>query len=188
MRLGMRSALTATVVTAAIVSSTAAAVADTPPKQDIAKRGQVTRFAATSTFDLTLPKGDHAVLTDPGVRFLNADGKTVGGMTRLDIKDTAGHIHKATWTLKGNKLTQKIADVNGSTIEGTAVRPTTPGQMTANFDWKCFTDGATAIASGVGVAASVIGAPETGGAALAATGPLISGTAAAANGVHDHCF
>ncbi|WP_199930861.1 hypothetical protein [Streptomyces sp. CB02923] len=155
---------------------------------DVAKRGQVTEFAATSTFKLKLPKGDRAILSDPGVRFLNADGKTVGGMTRLDVKDKAGHVHKATWTLKGDRLTQKISGVKGSTVEGVAVRPTTPGQVTTRMDWTCFTNGATALASGVGVAATVAGAPETGGTALAATGPLISGTAAAANGVHDHCF
>ncbi|KAA6222019.1 hypothetical protein CP973_08675 [Streptomyces albofaciens JCM 4342] len=194
MRIGLRPALAATVVTAAIVSSTAGtAMAAAPASQGkdtnaVAKRGQVTKFAATSTFKIKLPKGDHAVLTDPGVRFLNADGKAVGGMTRLDIKDKAGHIHKVTWSLKGDRLTQKVSGVKGSTVEGVVVRPTTPGQVTTRMDWSCFMDGAGALASGVGVIASVAGAPESGGATLSAAGPLISGTASAAKGVSDHCF
>ncbi len=150
MRIGLRPALAATVVTAAIVSSTAGtAMAAAPASQGkdtnaVAKRGQVTKFAATSTFKIKLPKGDHAVLTDPGVRFLNADGKAVGGMTRLDIKDKAGHIHKVTWSLKGDRLTQKVSGVKGSTVEGVVVRPTTPGQVTTRMDWSCFMDGAGA--------------------------------------------
>ncbi|MEN2423038.1 hypothetical protein AABB02_33620 [Streptomyces rimosus] len=194
MRIGLRSALAATVVTAALVSSaagTATAAASAPQGKEgnaFAKRGEVTKFAATSTFKLTLPKGDHAVITDPGVRILNADGKAVGGITRLDIKDKAGNIHKATWALKGDQLTQTIADVKGDTIEGTVVRPTTPGQITTRIDWTCLSDGAATVMGGLGVAASVAGGLETGGATLAATSGLIGGTTSAAKGVHDHCF
>ncbi|GGU00707.1 hypothetical protein GCM10010289_21790 [Streptomyces violascens] len=159
------------------------------PANAFVERGKVAKFAATSTFKLQLPKGDHAVLTDPGVRFLDADGKVVGGMTRLDIRDTAGNIHKATWTLKGDQVTQTIADVKeGSTIEGTVVRPTAPGQITTRMDWTCFMDGVGALGGGIAVAASVAGGLETGGASLAATGGLINGTAGAAKGVADHCF
>ncbi|MFH9420769.1 hypothetical protein [Streptomyces sp. NPDC017529] len=98
-----------------------------------------------------------------------ADGKAVGGITRLDIKDKAGHIHKVTWTLKGDRLTQKVADVKGPTVEGVLVRPTTPGQATTRKDWTCLQDGTGAVMGGLGVAASVAGGLETGGASLAAT-------------------
>ncbi|MFF4694874.1 hypothetical protein [Streptomyces chattanoogensis] len=91
-------------------------------------------------------------------------------MTRLDIKDKAGYIHKATWTLKGDQFTQTIADVKGSTIEGVVVRPTTPGQVTTRMDWTCFMDGVGAVGGGIAVAAGVAGGLETGGASLAATG------------------
>ncbi|WP_030680059.1 hypothetical protein [Streptomyces rimosus] len=154
----------------------------------IGLRPAVTKFAATSTFTLKLPKGDHAVVTGPGLRIINADGKVVGGMTRLDIKDKAGHVHKAIWTLKGNRLTQKVSDVKGSTIEGVVVRPAKPGQVTTRMDWTCFMDGVEAVGGGLGVAASGAGGLQTGGASLAATWGLLTGTSAAAKGVADHCF
>jgi hypothetical protein len=195
MRIGMRSVLAATLAAAAIVSTSAATAtaASTPTPQHnatsvFAKRGQTTKFAATVTFNINLPKGDHAVLTAPGVRFIDAKGQAVGGMTRLDVADTSGHIHHTTWTLKGDQLTQTISGVNGSTIEGVVVRPTTPGQMTANFDWDCFGDGVTALTDGVITAGTVAAAPESGGATLAATGAVAQGAWAAAQGVKDNCF
>ncbi|WP_438295860.1 hypothetical protein [Streptomyces sp. HUAS TT7] len=69
-------------------------------------------------------------------------------MTRLDIKNTAGHTHKATWTLKGDQLTQTIADVKGATIEGVVVRPTTPVQLTTRMNWTCFMDGVGTVGGG----------------------------------------
>ncbi|UQA91322.1 hypothetical protein [Streptomyces halobius] len=178
----------------AIVSSTATtAMAAAPASQDkpanvFVKRGQVAKFAASSTFKINLPKGDHAVLTPRGLRVLNADEKVVGGMTRLDVMDKAGHVHKATWSLEGNQLTQTIADVKkGSTIEGTVVRPTPPGPVTVLVNWNCFWDGVGTVGAGLGVIGSVAGAPATGGASLAATGGLLGGTAMAARGFKD-CF
>ncbi|KOT90400.1 hypothetical protein ADK86_26225 [Streptomyces sp. NRRL F-5755] len=196
MRFGVRSALATTVAAAAIVTSMAAtATAAAPASQDkpakpFAKGGEVTKFAATSTFKLNLPKGDHAVLTDRGVRFLKADGTLDGGMKRLDVKDKAGKIHKATWTLKGDQLTQKIADVKGSTIEGTVVPAAAPGKVATRAkrsNSNCFWDGVATIGAGLGAAGGVIAAPASGGTSLAATGALMGGAAAAAHGVQD-CF
>ncbi|MFH8410996.1 hypothetical protein ACH4FX_40435 [Streptomyces sp. NPDC018019] len=196
MRIGLRSALATTVIAAAIVSSTAGtAMAAAPAPQGkaanvFAKDGEVAKFAATSTFKLNLPKGDHAVLTDHGVRFLKADGTLDGGMKRVDVKDKAGKIHKATWTLKGDQLTQKIADVKGSTIEGVVVPPTTQGKVTTRTkrsNSNCFWDGVATMGAGLGVIGSVVAAPVSGGTTLAATGALMGGAAAAAHGVQG-CF
>ncbi|MEV5592252.1 hypothetical protein [Streptomyces sp. NPDC052496] len=194
MRFGVRSALATTVAAAAIVTSMAAtATAAAPasqgkPANPFAKGGEVAKFAATSTFKLNLPKGDHAVLTDRGVRFLKADGTLDGGMKRVDIKDKAGKVHKVTWTLKGDQLTQKIADVKGSTIEGTVVPATTQGKVRAKrSNSNCFWDGVATMGAGLGVIGSVVAAPVSGGTTLAATGALMGGAAVAAHGVQD-CF
>ncbi|MGD3112638.1 hypothetical protein [Streptomyces sp. YGL11-2] len=146
------------------------------------------KFATTSTFKINLPKGDHAVLTPRGVRFLDANGQVVGGMARQDIKDTAGKVHKATWTLNGDQVTQTISDVNGSTIEGTLVRPAAPGQMSArSIDWDCIMDGAGAAAGGLGLAGAALTAPMTAGTSLAAAGAFVGGAASAAKGFADNC-
>ncbi|MFH8405255.1 hypothetical protein ACH4FX_10825 [Streptomyces sp. NPDC018019] len=193
MRIGLRSALAATVVTTAIVSSTAGtALAAAPASQDkpanvFVKRGQVAKFAATSTFKLNLPKGDRAVLTPRGVRFLDAKGQVIGGMPRLDVKDKDGHIHHSKWALEGNQLTQTISDVNGATIEGTVVKPTTPGRIEARIDWNCMMDGTGAVIGGLGVAGAALTSPMTAGTSLAAAGGLLGGTVSAAKGFADHC-
>ncbi|WP_043264708.1 hypothetical protein [Streptomyces sp. CT34] len=166
----------------------AAPASQDQPANVFVNRGQVAKFATTSTFKLNLPKGDHAVLTPRGVRFLDANGQVVGGMARQDIKDTAGHIHKATWTLNGDQVTQTISDVNGSTIEGTLVQPTAPGQVSARSGgWDCIMDGAGAVAGGLGLAGAAVTSPMTLGTSLAAGGAFVGGTAAAAKGFADNC-
>ncbi|MBF6049782.1 hypothetical protein GO001_32145 [Streptomyces sp. NRRL B-1677] len=81
-------------------------------------------LAATTTNTVDMPKGTHLTAYKGGVRAIDdSDGSTIATILPGTVKATDGTTHKINTSVDGNKVTQIIDGVTGSTIEGTVTPP-----------------------------------------------------------------
>lgn len=182
-RTGIATGLAATAaLIAAAPSATAAAPSGQTLDQVLADSGKTTTFARDTAWTFSQLKGDHHLAADKdgGVSIEDGKGEKLLTMSPKPIKDTAGHLHKVTWTVKGNTLYQHV-DTPNATLKG-AVVPTVTAY--GFWDWaKCVGKKSLDTAELGGVAGCVADL-ETGCAPGAAVGGFGGAVAGAVQGAH----
>ncbi|MEV4441380.1 hypothetical protein AB0K09_20615 [Streptomyces sp. NPDC049577] len=142
----------------------------------VAKPGEVTTFYRDTLWKFPLPKGDRLVsVRGGGVQIQGADGEALMSLAPESIRDTAGGVHKVTWTVEGGDTLRQHIDVDEAKFRGVM----TPHAVAYGFmDWvKCVGKQSqdTAIAGGV---AGCVAGLETGcvaGAGVGGVGGALGG-------------
>ncbi|UNO38672.1 hypothetical protein [Streptomyces sp. MST-110588] len=171
-----------TALIAAAPSATAANHSGQTLDKVLADSGKTTTFARDTSWTFSKLKGDHHLAADKdgSVSIKDGKGEKLLTMTPKPVKDLDGHLHKVTWTVKGNTLHQHI-DTPKATLKG-VVAPTV---STRGFwDWtKCLGKKSLDTAELGGVAGCVTGI-ETGCVGGAAVGGFGGAVAGAVQGAH----
>ncbi|MFE4856872.1 hypothetical protein [Streptomyces sp. NPDC056670] len=82
-------------------------------------------LAKTTTSTVDMPKGAHLTAYKGGVRAIDdTDGSPIATILPGTVKATDGTTHTFSVTVDGNKVTQTIDGVTGTTIDGTVTPPT----------------------------------------------------------------
>ncbi|WP_370417670.1 hypothetical protein AB8O64_02730 [Streptomyces sp. QH1-20] len=181
-RTGLAAALAAGAALIAAAPATAADSSGQTLDKVLAESGKTTTFARDTAWSFTKLQGDHHLAADKegGVSIEDGKGEKLLTMTPKPIKDMDGHLHKVTWTVKGNTLYQHV-DTPQATLKG-VVAPTV---TTYGFwDWaKCLGKKSLDTAELGGVAGCVTGL-ETGCVGGAAVGGFGGAVAGAVQGAH----
>ncbi|MEV5598290.1 hypothetical protein [Streptomyces sp. NPDC052496] len=150
--------------------------------QVLAPSGKTTTFARDTAWTFSKLKGDHhlAAGKDGSVSIEDGKGEKLLTMTPRPVQDLDGHLHKVTWTVKGNTLHQHV-DTPNATVKGVLA----PEITTRGFwDWaKCLGKKSLDTAELGGVAGCVADL-ETGCAPGAAVGGFGGAVAGAVQGAH----
>ncbi|MGV4928001.1 hypothetical protein K2224_39055 (plasmid) [Streptomyces sp. BHT-5-2] len=171
---------------AAFIAATPNASAAAPSGQTLdrvlAESGKTTTFARDTAWTFSKLKGDHHLAADKdgGVSIEDGGGEKLLTMSPKPVKDAEGHLHKVTWTVKGNTLYQHV-DTPNATLKG-VVAPTVTAY--GFWDWaKCVGKKSLDTAE-LGGVAGCIGDLETGCAPGAAVGGFGGAVAGMVQGAH----
>lgn len=83
-----------------------------------------TALAKTATDTMDVPEGGKLTAYQGGVQVIDAGGTVIATVRPGTVTDADGTIHKVSFTVNGNDVTQTIEGVTGDTVTGTITPPT----------------------------------------------------------------